>query len=183
VKQQLRHPVAAFAAAVLVVIGIGVGVTAATSTSKLYGPSWGQFTVAFPGRVCGLPYPIRATGLYFETSSDLNDKCAIHWTGYAPLALPTELDSVEVYGRVVTASAMRSYVRSNDSLLFGDTATENHESANGFVITTLGPQCARGTCRAVEYVAKGRVLWTLTAIAKGSVSVVEGFLSSFQPIG
>ena len=47
----VRHPIAMFIMAVLVVIGIGIGVVAVTQTSKVYGPSWGRFTAAFPGRV------------------------------------------------------------------------------------------------------------------------------------
>ncbi|MFZ2057473.1 MAG: hypothetical protein WAV54_08715 [Acidimicrobiales bacterium] len=36
------------AGAVLAVIAIGVGVSASTWNQKLYGPSWGRFTVGFP---------------------------------------------------------------------------------------------------------------------------------------
>lgn len=51
--RELKHPIALFLIAVLVVIGIGVGVVAATTHEKIYGPPWGRFTVAFPGRVFG----------------------------------------------------------------------------------------------------------------------------------
>jgi len=44
----IRHPITMFVTAILVVIGIGVGVVAATTSQKVYGPSWGRFSVAFP---------------------------------------------------------------------------------------------------------------------------------------
>ena len=57
----IRHPITMFVTAILVVIGIGVGVVAATTSQKVYGPSWGRFSVAFPGRVN--QYPGHLTGL------------------------------------------------------------------------------------------------------------------------
>jgi hypothetical protein len=188
---RIRHPIAAFVVIILSVIAIGVGIVASTTNENVYGPSWGRFTASFPGPVCGLPFPIprgsarytETSPIYFETSSNLTHKCAIHWTGYAPLALPSSFDSVDVWGRVVTASAMRGYVRLDRLLLFNGHASEHVEHANGFVVITLGPECMRGSCSGVEYVSNGRVLWTLTAISPGSVSTVEGFLASFAPIG
>jgi hypothetical protein len=47
----VRHPLTMFVMAALSVIGIGVGVVAATTKPNVYGPSWGRFTAAFPGRV------------------------------------------------------------------------------------------------------------------------------------
>ena len=47
----VQHPIAMFVIVVLVVIAIGAGVVAVTTNQKVYGPSWGRFTVAFPGRV------------------------------------------------------------------------------------------------------------------------------------
>ena len=187
----LKHPIMTFAITILAVIAVVVGVVAATTNQKVYGPSWGRFSVAFSGPVCGLPFPIprgsarytETSPIYFETSPQLTDKCAINWTGYAPLALPSSLDSVDVWGRVVTASAMRRYVRLERLLLFNGRASEHVEQANGFAVTTLGPECARGSCSGVEYVSNGRVLWTLTAISPRSLNAVEDFLASFQPIG
>src|ERR1019366_2541010 len=45
--RKLKHPIAVFVMTVLIVIGIGVGVVAATTSQKVYGPSWGQFTASF----------------------------------------------------------------------------------------------------------------------------------------
>jgi hypothetical protein len=174
-----------FIMAVLIVIAIGVGIVAGTQTSKVYGPSWGQFTAAFLGRLCGpTPFPIRTRSSFlYENASSYVSKCPIGWTGYAPLAYPLVLDAVDVWGRVVTASAIRGYVRLDNRVLFNGRAREHVEHGNGFVVTTLGPECMSGSCMAVEYVSNGRVLWTLTAISPGSVSTVEGFLASFAPIG
>ena len=189
--RKLRHPITNFIVTVLMVTGIGVGVVAAVQAPKVYGPSWGRFSAAFNGPVCGLPGLIprgsatytEASPIYFETSSKLTHRCAVRWTGYAPLALPSSLDSVDVWGHVVTASAMRGYVLLDRLLLFSGRASEHVEHVNGFVVTTLGPKCMSGSCRDVEYVSNGRVLWTLTAISPESVSAVEDFLASFQPIG
>jgi hypothetical protein len=78
---------------------------------------------------------------------------------------------------------MRGYVRLERLLLFNGRAREHVDQANGFVVTTLGPECMSGSCRVTEYVSNGQVLWTVTAISPGSVSTVESFLASFQPIG
>src|ERR1035441_8301829 len=131
----VKNPLTGFVLAVLMVIAIGGSVVAATTSQKVYGPSWGRFTASFPGPVCGLPFPIprgsarytETSPIYFETSSNLTHKCAIHWTGYAPLALPSSLDSVDVWGRVVTASAMRGYVRLDRLILFNGRASEHVE--------------------------------------------------------
>jgi hypothetical protein len=47
----VRYLIAMFVTAVLAVIAIGVGVVAAVTNPNVYGPSWGRFTAAFPGRV------------------------------------------------------------------------------------------------------------------------------------
>ncbi|MGO9880696.1 MAG: hypothetical protein ACLPSM_15280 [Acidimicrobiales bacterium] len=187
---KLRHPITMFTVAVLIVIAIGVGVVAATQNSKVYGPSWGRFTAAFPGPVCGLPFPIplrsamytETSPIYFETSTNLTHKCAIDWTRYAPLVLPSSLDSVEVYSQVA-ATATQGYVRLAKIELFHKGVREDVQNANGFVVTTLGPECMSGSCRVAEYVSNGRVLWTLMAISPGSGSKIESFLNSFAPIG
>jgi hypothetical protein len=182
----LKHPIVT----VLVVIAIGVGIVAATQISKVYGPAWAKFSVAFSGPVCSLPLPIprgsaeysEKSPIYFEASSNLPHKCAIDWPGYAPLAVISSMDSVDVYSHV-TATVMRGYVRLERLLLFNGRAREHVDQANGFVVTTLGPECMSGSCRVTEYVSNGQVLWTVTAISPGSVSTVESFLASFQPIG
>ena len=186
----LKHPIVMFIVPVLVVIAIGVGIVAATQISKVYGPAWAKFSVAFSGPVCSLPLPIprgsaeysEKSPIYFEASSNLAHKCAIDWPGYAPLAVTSSLDSVDVYSQV-TATAMQGYVRLDRLLLFNGRASEHVEHANGFVVTTLGPECMSGSCRVAEYVSNGQVLWTVTAISPRSPSAVESFLASFQPIG
>jgi hypothetical protein len=45
--RKLRHPIATFVVTVLMVIGVGVGVVVTTTGQRVYGPSWGRFTVAF----------------------------------------------------------------------------------------------------------------------------------------
>src|ERR1017187_1675621 len=101
----LKHPIVMFIVPVLVVIAIGVGIVAATQISKVYGPAWAKFSVAFSGPVCSLPLPIprgsaeysEKSPIYFEASSNLAHKCAIDWPGYAPLAVISSMDSVDVY--------------------------------------------------------------------------------------
>ncbi len=180
----VQHPITMFITAVLVVIAISVGIVAVTQTAKVYGPSWGRFTAAFPGRVCSPRLPIRPRlTFHYENASSYTSKCPIGWTGYAPLASPLELDSVDVYGHVETGSEMQGLMRLTTRLMFHAGVTEAVRSANGITVTNLGPQCSGDGCTAVEYVSNGRVLWTLTAISPGSVSTIESFLASFGPIG
>ena len=54
---------------------------------------------------------------------------------------------------------------------------------NGFVMTTLGPKCTKSGCTGVAYISNGRVMWTLTVISPQSVSTVQAFMDSFEPIG
>jgi hypothetical protein len=60
VMRTLRHPIAMFMITVLIAIGIGVSVVAVTQTSKVYGPSWGQFTASFSGKVYVQPSAYQA---------------------------------------------------------------------------------------------------------------------------
>jgi len=45
--RKLHHPITVFIVIVLAVIGIGVGVVVTATGQRVYGPSWGRFTVAF----------------------------------------------------------------------------------------------------------------------------------------
>jgi len=182
--RKLKHPIATFVVAVLVVIGIGVGVVAATTSQTVYGPSWGRFTVAFPGHACGPPFPIGTKSrVIYEFAPSLPSKCAVDWTGYAPLAYPVKLYSVDVWGHIVTPSAMRGYVRLDRNLLFSGHVAEQVRNVNGFVMTTLGPKCTNSGCTGVAYISNGRVMRTLTVISPQSVSTVQAFMDSFEPIG
>jgi hypothetical protein len=59
--------------------------------------------------------------------------------------------------------------------------TQNEQVVNELAVTTLGSQWTNGQCSAAKVVSNGQVVWTLTA--KGSMSAVENFIASFQPIG
>ena len=61
--------------------------------------------------------------------------------------------------------------------------TESVQAENGFVATTVGPQCINGECKEALVVTNGRALWELLAFSRGPASTVEGFIASFQPIG
>lgn len=67
----LRHPITVFIVTILIVIAVGVGIAAITQTSKVYGPSWGRFSVAFPGPECRYPLP-GGSGFYYETIRPLS---------------------------------------------------------------------------------------------------------------
>lgn len=180
---KIRHPITMFVVTVLAVIGLGVGLLAATTNQPVYGPSWGHFSAAFPGPICPSPSPVRARSTFFyESASSLMFKCASGWTGYAPLAYPLHLESVDVYGRTVSRLGMKGLVRLTLRVMFHAGATIDVRSANGFSVTTLGPQCSGGSCTEVEYVSKGQILWTLEAVSPGPASTLDGFLDSFHPI-
>jgi hypothetical protein len=182
VMRPVRHPMTMFILAVLVVIGIGVGVVAVTTSERVYGPSWGRFSAVFPGGVSEhrVGPSVWAYG-YAPSSGYLSFGAG--WTAYARLSLPTTVFSV---------TALDSPVRSNYALSvdaslvrtgwFHKGVAEDERHANGLHITTLGPQCVRRSCIAVELVSNGGVLWTLTAISPRSEDAVKDFLDSFQPI-
>ena len=178
--RKVRHPITGFVIAVLVVIGVSVGVVAATTNQKVYGPPGGRFTVAFPGRVSEhrigpslwllLPAVIRP----FE----------LRLGRIRPASLPSILFSVTAVasplGRNYALSLEESFVSAG---WFHKGVAEVEQHANGIDITTLGPQCIWGSCRAVELVSNGRVDWELRAISPRSEDAVDSFLASFEPIG
>jgi hypothetical protein len=187
----VRHPITMFVVVVLAVIGIGVGVVAATTNQKVYGPSWGRFSVAFPGLLYGCQTPATVRGASSATVKHTNAgifSCANvpnGWTGYAPLVNPSELYSVtgvDASGGGAISALLASAVRS-DNGFFQARVTQSVQDANGFMVMTLGPQCANGECTEVRVVSKGQVVWELFAMSKGPVSTVERFIASFQPIG
>jgi len=174
--RKLDHPIAMFVVTVLALIGIGVGVVAATS-QPIYGPSWGRFSAVFPGPVSErqILHAVWAFG-YARPSSNPG---GTGWTGYAPVSLPSEEFSVtvsETYGSPIQVFAFKTG-------WFHSGVGEYQKHVNGLYVITLGPQCASGSCRAVEIVSNGRVAWTVAAISPQSMSAVESFLDSFQPIG
>ena len=178
----VRYPIAMFIVAILVVIAIGVGVVAATTSEKVYGPSWGRFTVAFSERVYVQPTAYQAR---LTTSVVYANQPWSGWVAYSALgiAAPPGLRSVLVTEGITptqSMSALRRLAEGEQRLLApGHT---NVAQANGFTVVTIGPQCANGPCQAEMVVSNGRVVWDLLA-SNGSASAVEGFLDSFQPIG
>ena len=179
--RKLSHPITMFIMAVLVVIGVGVGVVAVTTSQRLYGPSWGRFTAVFPGRVSE-----HRIGPEVWASGDApsSGHSSFAWVAYAPPSLPSTLFSVTALdGPLGSNYALSLEVFFVSAGWFHKGVAEAEQHANGIDITTLGPQCIRGSCRAVELVSNGRVDWELKAISPRAVSTVEGFLDSFQPIG
>ena len=177
----IRHSIAAFIIAVLVVMAIGVGVVAVTTSQRVYGPSWGRFTAAFPGRVSEhrVGPEVWATG-YAPSSGH----SSFAWIAYAPPSLPRTLFSVTaLYSPLGSNYALSLEVSFVSAGWFHKGVAEAEQHANGLDITILGPQCIRGSCRAVELVSNGRVDWELRAISPRSEDPVEGFLASFEPIG
>jgi hypothetical protein len=106
------------------------------------------------------------------------------WTAYAPPSLPSTLFSVTALnGPLGSNYALSLDVSLVSDGWFREGVVEVEQHANGRDVTTLGPQCIRGSCRAVELVSNGRVDWMLKAISPRSRDAIEGFLDSFQPIG
>ena len=179
----ILYPITMFVAAVLAVIGIGVAVVAATTSPLVYGPSWGRFSAAFPGRVSERQLSPDILAYGYEPSLGYSSG-GTGWTGYAPISLPIEAYSVTAFhspGGNTYPSPVQLFAFKTG--WFHKRVSEDQQHANGLYVTTLGPQCARGSCRAVEIVSNGRVDWTVTAISPLSESAVESFLNSFQPIG
>ena len=197
----VHYPITMFIVAVLAVIGVGIGVVAATTSQRLYGPSWGRFTAAFSGVVIGretlqkendrFRFRIAATFDYGSLSNGWTGYAPLSnlsngWTAYAPLSIPRELESVagiNLLGDVGGGAAFSvSAVRFAKALYFHPGATESVQDANGFVATTVGPQCTKGECTEFLVVTNGSVLWEVTTLSR-TLSTVETFVSSFQPIG
>ena len=177
----VRHPVATFVVGVLVVIAVGVGVLAATTNQKIYGPSWGRFTAVFPGRVSEHRIGPEVWASGYAPSSGHS---SFAWTAYAPPPQPSTLFSVTALnGPLGSNYALSLDVSLVSDGWFREGVVEVEQHANGLDVTTLGPQCIRGSCRAVESVSNGRVDWQLKAISPRSEDAVESFLASFQPVG
>lgn len=204
--RRVKRPVAMFFLTVLALIGIGVGAVATTTHPEVYGPSWGRFTAAFSRRVYELrgdttvSVPGDPRGLTpFSSPVTLNlpvfgySTSSSPWISYAPLAHgiyipPGELDIVSVQTAVPASFGSNDLViqqrlRVIKGVFFSDGVTEVVQDGNGFSVTTVGPQCSNGQCRAAQVISNGRALWELLAVSAGPASTVEGFLASFQPIG
>jgi hypothetical protein len=196
--RKLHHPIAMFIVAVLAVICIGVGVVAVTQTSKVYGPSWGRFSVAFRGRVYMFPGHTSVTVSGSNASSPVWSTVTLEFpfeysiastpTTFCAVGVacdPNELDASVLrvtsgQPGVVAVHQMGSALAKVD---FAARVAEVEQNANSLSVIMIGPQCRDDQCRDAEVVSNGRVLWCLLAFSKGSVSTVEGFLASFQPIG
>ena len=192
---KLRHPIAMFVVTVLAVIGIGVGVVAATTTEPVYGPSWGRFTATFPGRMrviysppvpsASFGDPLRYTTTFYYANQHFNG-----WVGYAPLTgvlFPGNLRAVVVteVTRHVRGSGLttREIARPTGGYLSGPHARQDKTVVNGLTVLTFAPRCRYGQCQAEMVVSNGRVAWDVLAASDGSLSAVESFVESFQPIG
>ena len=180
---KLRHPIALFIITVQIAIGVGVGVVAVTQTSKAYGPSWGQFTASFSGKVYVQP----ATHQPGHTTSFIYaNQPWSGWVAYSPLgiAAPPGLRAVIVTEgsppTIQSASALRR-LADGERRLFGP-GQPHISQANGFTVVTIGPRCAGGPCQAQMIVSNGRVVWDMLVFSNESPSTVESFLASFQAI-
>ena len=197
--RKLHHPIATFVVTVLAIIAIGVGIVAATTNQKLYGPSWGRFSVAFSGRVyesqrlrsmtiggdlCG-SMPLRSSSTQVVpplSAFSYSNEQPVGWVSYVPLTGEISPSNRRAVSVSVGVSA-RVVVRGEKCAFFKTGVIEHDQHANGLAITTVGPQCTSGQCRAAKVVSDGRVVWRLLAFSNGSPSTVERFLDSFQPIG
>jgi hypothetical protein len=183
---QVRHPVVLFAAAILTVIGIGVGVLAASASQRFYGPSWGRFTVAFPGHLYSSEVSWKvhlASGSSREVSVlSYSSQPHFSWYSYSPGSdISAAYDQFSVSVR--QGLPMRSVTADDRRAFFASGARGQDQDANGYSVVTIGPQCSDGDCTGVEVVGRGRVVWDLQAFWTGPPSKVEGFLGSFQPEG
>lgn len=189
-----------FVVAVLAVIGIGVGVLAATTNQRVYGPSWGRFTVALPGRLyqsreaqpagrsssaqivqyLRTPFGLPAF-IYSNSPSPWFDVASAGvWVGTG------EVDAVTVQEAIrgnLGNTAIEQDVGVLKKYFFVAGATESINHANGFSVMTIGPQCSNVHCEVARLVSNGRVLWELFAFSPAPASTVELFLASFEPIG
>lgn len=168
--------------AVLVVIAVGAGVLAATSHPRVYGPSWGRFTVSFGGPV----YGSHATDGFFAYGNH-----RVGWVAYAPLTnsiAPTDVEAVTVENEVplvFSPSSLQQMALTNRAAFFARDATENIQNTNGLWVATIGPQCPNGQCRAILLVSNWRALWDVFVALSGpnAKSRVESFVASFGPVG
>jgi hypothetical protein len=178
----VRHPITTFIIAVLVVIGIGVGIVAITQTSKVYGPSWARFTAAFTGHVYETEEhstaggTITGTAFYYATRPG-------HWFSYSPRSGASYQKNLRAVSVMEPELPYQDAVLTFKRYFFRVGVTERVQDGQGWLISTLGPQCENGQCNVARFVSKGQVLWSMFAFSKGPVSTVEDFLASFQPIG
>jgi len=194
----VRHPITMFIVGVLAVIAVGVSIVAVTQTSKVYGPSWGRFTAAFPGRVYVHQGHTSVTISGSKGSSTVWSSITLespfeYSTASTPAIFctvgvscyPNELDAsvLQVTSGQSGDAAVQQMASAFVKTDFGVGVAEVAQDANGLSVITIGPQCTDGQCRAAEVVSNGRVLWYLLAFSTGPASSVEDFLASFQPIG
>jgi len=186
--REVRHPLVMFIVGVLAVIALGVGVLAATSNQNVYGPSWGRFTAAFPGRVYETHSGLTAVQLDMGITLPKTE----NEFSYAnqPLSDVKSLNDVRFVSVTTGISAILSNrarllsgVAANKNANLGPGTTEDIRDANGLTFITLGPQCEKGVCGAMEIVFNRQVLWELLVLSNKSVGTVQGFLDSFAPIG
>jgi len=185
----VRHPITMFVVAVLAVVGIGVGLVAATTHQKVYGPPSGRFTAAFPGRVyesrqqTGLLLPVSyifTTSRLSRVGSAANREMLLSPAGLAGVTVLTPAPGNFDADFAATQRGLRSF----KVAFFSQGASESVQGANGFMVTTVGPQCdPNGECREAQLVTNGRALWELVAFFRSPDSTVEDFIASFQPIG
>jgi hypothetical protein len=193
--RSVRHPITMFVVVVLAFIGIGVGVVAVTRAQKVYGPTWGRFTVAFSGQV--FRYPPHTSEAISDGSSSSAFESTVTlrfsdfsyttlryfgWVAYAPLSGDAAASDGQTVS-VAKGKKMRQVVGDFRRIFSGPAVHEHEDRANGYSVTTIGPQCTKGECTVAEVVSNGQVLWDVFATSKGPVSTVESFIGSFHPIG
>jgi hypothetical protein len=106
------------------------------------------------------------------------------WYAYSPHGKPGVYGAYDQYSVSVAEGMPMRLVDSGDKkAFFGPGVTEAQQSANGYSVTTIGPQCADGECNAAEVVASGRVVWNVEAFWVGPANTVGDFVASFKPIG
>jgi len=202
--RSIRHPIILFVGVVIGVIGLGVLTLFATTHPKLYGPPWGRFTLSFPGRVYesrgfrtvsvpgdpqsltpfSTPLSLRVPVFGYSTSSRSFIEVAPLSGVISPDMLDAAVVEAAIPGDLEDGSvAVSQKVSAIESALFGSGAHQAVQAENGFSVTTIGPECGHGQCKAAEVVTNGRAIWSLLAVSGGPPSEVAHFLASFEPVG
>jgi hypothetical protein len=184
----VRYPIAMFVMAALAVIAIGVGVVAAVTNPNVYGPSWGRFSAAFTGHVYESQEhsTVRVSGGRTRTLTLFSYSNQPHsgWYAYSPQGTPGVFGAYDRYSiSVEEGMPVRLLASGDKKAFFGPGVTEDDQSANGFSLATIGPECSDGECNAAEVMSNGRVVWNVEAFWEGPRRTIASFLASFEPIG
>lgn len=175
----VRHPITLFVIVVLVVIAIGVGVVAVTQTSRVYGPSWGRFSTAFPGPVYEESFrpPVPQPAMEYYSEGGWHSARS-RLPGFS-IAESVSAEDVRVHESAQGLREMFIDLKGG----IPELPTEHTQQVNGFLLTRLGPYCQGHFCQEVLIVLHNRTSWILSAGSLVGLGPVEAFMDSFQPIG